>query len=166
MIYSLDVLLSQFWTSPCSMSSTNYCFLTCKHIFQETSKVIWYSHLFKNFPQFVEIWTVKGFSVVNEAEVDVFLKLLCFLCDPTNVGNLISASSASLKPSLRFIQPSMSYYVYSACNSLDVLFLIWNQSVVPCSVLTVASWPAYRFLRRQVRWLGIPISWRIFHSLL
>ena len=45
-------------------------------------------------------------------------------------------------------------------------FPIWNQSVVPCPVLTVASWPAYRFLRRQVRWSGIPISWRIFHSLL
>ena len=45
-------------------------------------------------------------------------------------------------------------------------FLIWNQSVVPCSVLTVTSWSAYRFLRRQVRWSGIPISWRIFHSLL
>ena len=45
-------------------------------------------------------------------------------------------------------------------------FLIWNQSVVPCPVLTVASWPAYRFLRRQVRWSGIPISLRIFHSLL
>ena len=45
-------------------------------------------------------------------------------------------------------------------------FLIWNQSVVPCPVLTVTSWPAYRFLRRQVRWSGIPISWRIFHGLL
>ena len=45
-------------------------------------------------------------------------------------------------------------------------FPIWNQSVVPCPVLTVASWPAYRFLRRQVRWSGIPISWRIFHHLL
>ena len=45
-------------------------------------------------------------------------------------------------------------------------FLIWNQSLVPCPVLTVASWPAYRFLRRQVRWSGISISWRIFHSLL
>ena len=45
-------------------------------------------------------------------------------------------------------------------------FPIWNQSVVPCPVLTVASWPAYTFLRRQIRWSGIPISWRVFHSLL
>ena len=57
-----------------------------------------YSHLSKNFPQFVVMYTVKGFSIVNEEEVDVFLELPCFLCDPTNVGNLISDSSASSKP--------------------------------------------------------------------
>ena len=57
--------------------------------------MVWYSHLFKNFPQFVVIHTVKGFSRVNEAEVDVFLELLCFLHDPTNVGHLISCSAPS-----------------------------------------------------------------------
>ena len=57
-------------------------------------------HLFKNFSQFVVIHKVKGFSVVNEAEVDVFLEFPCFLHDPMNVGNLISGSSASSKPSL------------------------------------------------------------------
>ena len=63
--------------------------------------MVWYSCLFKNFPQFVMIiYTVKGFSVVSEAEVDVFLELPCFLHDPMDVGNLISGSSASLKPSL------------------------------------------------------------------
>ena len=62
--------------------------------------MLWYSHLFKNFPQFVVIHIVQGFSVVIEAEVDVFLEVLCFLCDPTNVDNVISCSSASLKPSL------------------------------------------------------------------
>ena len=60
----------------------------------------WYSHLVKNFPQFVVIHTVKGFGVVNEAEVVVFLEFSCFLCDPTDVGNLISGSSAFLKSSL------------------------------------------------------------------
>ena len=59
--------------------------------------MIWYSCLFKNFPQFVVIHTVKGFSVVNEAEVDVFLEFLCFFYDPTAVGNLISSSSALSK---------------------------------------------------------------------
>ena len=59
--------------------------------------MIWYSHLFKNFPQFVVIHTVKGFGVVNKAEVDVFLELSCFFDDPTAVGNLISGSSAFLQ---------------------------------------------------------------------
>ena len=59
----------------------------------------WYSHLFKNFPQFTVIHTVKGFSVVNEAEVDVFMEPSCFFFDPVDVGNLISGSSAFLKPS-------------------------------------------------------------------
>ena len=58
--------------------------------------MVWHSHLFRNFPQFVVIHTVKGFSVVNEAEVHVFLELPCFLHDPTSVGNLISASSAEI----------------------------------------------------------------------
>ena len=69
-------------------------------LFQETGKVVWYSHLLKNFPQFVVIHTVKGFSIVNEGEVDVFLEFFCFLCDPTNVSNLISGSSAFSKSSL------------------------------------------------------------------
>ena len=62
--------------------------------------MVWYSHLFKNFPHFVVIHTVKGFSIVNEAEVDIFLEFPCFLHDPINVGNLISGSSAFSKPSL------------------------------------------------------------------
>ena len=62
--------------------------------------MVWYSHLLKNFPHFVVIHTIKAFSVVNEAEVDVFLEFLCFLYDPTNVGNLIAGSSAFSKSSL------------------------------------------------------------------
>ena len=58
----------------CSMSSFNCCFLTCIQISQETGEVVWYSRLFKNFPQFVMIHTIKGFNVVNEAEVNVFLE--------------------------------------------------------------------------------------------
>ena len=61
--------------------------------------MVWYSHLFQNFPQFVVIHIVKGFGVVNKAEVDVFLKLSCFLDDPMDVGNLISGSSALSKSS-------------------------------------------------------------------
>ena len=62
--------------------------------------MVWYSHHFKNFPQFVVIHTVKGFGIVNEAEVDAFLELFCFLNDPADVGNLISGSSAFSKSSL------------------------------------------------------------------
>ena len=62
--------------------------------------MVWYSRLFKNFPQFVVIHTVKGFGVVNKAEVDVFLKLSCFFDDPVDVGNLISGSSAFYKTNL------------------------------------------------------------------
>ena len=58
----------------CSMSSSNCCFLTCIQISQEAGQVVWYSHLFKNFPQFVVIYTVKGSGVINKAEVDVFLE--------------------------------------------------------------------------------------------
>ena len=84
----------------CSMSGSNCCFLTCTQISQEAGKVVWYSHLFQNFPQFVLIQIVKGYSIVSEAEVDVFLVLSCFLNDPMDVGNSISGSSASSKSSL------------------------------------------------------------------
>ena len=67
---------------------------------QETGQVVWYFHLFKNFPQSVVIHTVKGFGVVNKAEVDVFLELSCFFNDPTDVGNLIYGSSAFSKSNL------------------------------------------------------------------
>ena len=62
--------------------------------------MVWYSHLFQNFPQFVVIHTVKGFGVVNKAEVDVFLELSSFYPDPTDIENLISGSSAFSKTSL------------------------------------------------------------------
>ena len=84
----------------CSMFSSNYCYLTCIQVSQEASQVVVYSHLFKNFSQVVVIHTVKGFSVVNEEEVDVLLEFSCFFCDPINVGNLISGSSAFSKSSL------------------------------------------------------------------
>ena len=62
--------------------------------------MVWYSHLFQNFPQFIVIHTVKGFGIVNEAEIDVFLKLSCFFDDPVDIGNLMSGSSAVSNTSL------------------------------------------------------------------
>ena len=76
------------------MSGSNCCFLTCIQVSEEAGKVVRYSHLFKDIAQFVVIHTVKGFSIVNEAEVDVFLELSCFFYDPVDVGNLISGFSA------------------------------------------------------------------------
>ena len=84
----------------CFMSGSNCCFLTCIQVSQDTSKVAWFSHLFKNFPQVVVIHTIKAFSTVNEAEVDVFLEFPCFFYASTDVGNLISGSSAFSKSSL------------------------------------------------------------------
>ena len=83
----------------CSMSSSNCCFLTWIQISQEAGQVVWYSHLFQNVPQFIVIHTVKGFGIVNKAEIDVFLELSCFFHDPADVGNLISGSYAFSKTS-------------------------------------------------------------------
>ena len=77
-----------------------YCFLTCMQVSQETGKVIWYSHLLKNFLQFVVIHAGRGFNIVNEAEIDVIMAFSCFFYDPVNVGNLISGSSTFYKLSL------------------------------------------------------------------
>ena len=82
------------------MSDSNCCFLTCIQLSQEASQVAWYSHLFKNFPQFVVIYTVKGFGIINKAEVDVFLVFICFFDDLVDVDNLISVSSSFYKSSL------------------------------------------------------------------
>ena len=82
------------------MSSSNCCFLTCIQISQEAGHAVWYSNLFQNFPQIIVIHTVKGFGIVNKAEIDVFLELSCFFHDPVDVGNLISGSSAFSKISL------------------------------------------------------------------
>ena len=118
----------------CSMSSSNCCFLTCIQVSQEAGWVVWYSHLLKNFPQFIVIHTIKGFGIVNKTEVDVFLELSCFFNDPVDVYNLTSYSSAFSKTSLNiwkfmvhiFLKPGMEnfdYYftsVWDECNCVVV----------------------------------------------
>ena len=84
----------------CSMSSSNCCILTCIQVSQEAGQMVWYSHLFQNFPQFIVIHTVKGFGIVNKTEVDIFLEVSCFLDYPMDVGTLISGSSVFSKSSL------------------------------------------------------------------
>ena len=156
----------------CSMSSSNCCFLTCIQISQEAVQVIWHSHLFQNFLQFIVIHTVRGFGIVNKAEIDVFLKLSCFFSDPANVGNLISGSSAFSKTSLniwKFMvhalpKPGLENFehyftsVWDECNCavvwafFGITFLWeWNENW-PFLVL----WPLLSFpnlLIYQVTWL-------------
>ena len=95
-------------------------------ISQEAGQVVWYLHLFKNLPPFAVIHTVKGFSVVNKAEVDVLLELSCFLNEPTDAGNLMSGSSAFSKSSLNIwkfmvhvlLKPGLEnfeHYIASTC---------------------------------------------------
>ncbi|CAI9176122.1 unnamed protein product [Rangifer tarandus platyrhynchus] len=101
------------------MSSSNRCFLACIQVSQETCKVVCYSHLLKNLPQSVVIHTVKGFGIVNEAEVDVFLEFSCFLHDPTNVGNLTSGSSAFSKSILYIWKFSVNTLLKPSLKDFD-----------------------------------------------
>ena len=151
------------------MSSSNCCFLTCIQISQEADQVVWYSHLLKNFPQFVVIRTVKGFGIVNKAEIDAFLGLSCFFDDPVDVGNLISSSSASSKSSLNIwkfmihvlLKPGLENFehyfarVWDECNCVvgwtffGIAFLWdWNENW-PFSVL----WPLLSFPKLLAYWL-------------
>ena len=84
--------------------------------------MVWYSHLFQNFPQFVVIHTVKDFGVVNKAEVDVFLELSCFFNDPTDVGNLISGSSAFSKSSLNIFKFSIHVLLKPSLENFEHSF--------------------------------------------
>ena len=102
--------MHSFPTVCCYMSSSNHCFLTCIQISQEAGQVVWYSHLLKNFPKFVAIYTVKGFGIINKA--DVFLEFSCFFDDPMDAGNLISGSSAFSKSSLNSLHNKKIIYLF------------------------------------------------------
>ena len=122
----------------CSMSGSNCCFRTCIQISQVAGPVIWYSHLFQNFPQFIVIHTVKGFSVVNKAEVDVFLELSRFFYDPTDVGNLISGSSSFSKSTLNIWKFSVHILLKPRLGNFEHYFAsVWvseSHSVVSKSL--------------------------------
>ena len=117
----------------CSTSSSNCCFLTCILISQEAGQMVWYSHLLKNFPQFVVIYTVKDFGVINKT-VDVFLELSGFFGDPADVGNLISGSSAFSKSSLNIWKFSVHLVLTSGLENFEHCFTsMW----VECSCVVV-----------------------------
>ena len=166
------------------MSSSNSCLLISIQVTQEAGKVVWYSHLFQNFPQFVVIHTVKGFSIDNEAEVNVFLEFSCFFYYSMNVGNLIPGSSAFLKSSLyiwnfsvhELLKPNLENFehdlasMWNECScvatwtffSIDLLW-DWNENC-PFSVL----WPLLNFPDLLAFWmqhllLGFEITQLEFH---
>ena len=158
------------------MSSPNCCFLTCVQISQEAGEVAWCSRLCKSFPQCVMMHTVKGFSIVNEAEIDVFLEFPCFLYDPVNVGNLISGASAFskssvdickfwvhilLKPSLKDFERNLAS-MWNECSGVIVwtFFVIavlwdWNEN---------CPFPAWPFF--NLPWFrNLTVSYAILFSL-
>ena len=137
--------LEVFCTVCCSMSSSNCCFLICIHISQEAGQVVWYSYLFQSFLQFIVIHTVKGFGIIDKAEIDVFLELSCFFDDPTDVGNLIFGPSDISKTTLNIwnfmvhllLKPSLETFehyftrMWDECNCAVVwaffgIAFLWN----------------------------------------
>ena len=104
------------------MSGSNCCFLTCIQVSQEAGQVVWYAHLFQDFPQFIVIHTVKGFGIVNKAEIDVFLELCCFFDDSVEVGNLISGSSAFSKTTLNIWKFTVHILLKPGLENFDHYF--------------------------------------------
>ena len=173
----------------CSMSSSNCCFLTCILISQEVGQVVWYFHLLKNFPQFVVIHTVKGFGIINKAEIDVFLELSCFFNDPTDVGNLSLVPLPFLNPpwtsgSSQFIYCwSLAWRILSitllACEmnaivwSLNILCIAflwdWNENwpfPILWPLLSFPNWLAYwGAALSQHDLLGFEVAQLEFHHL-
>ena len=117
----------------CSMSSSNSCFLTCIQISQEAGQVVCYSHLLKNFPQFIVIHTVKGFGIVNKAEIYVFLELSRFFDDPADVGHLMSGSSAFSKTSLNIWKFTV-HILWSPAWRILSITLLWMKL---CGILSI-----------------------------
>ena len=116
------------------MSSSNFCFLTCIQISQEAGQVVWYSHLFQNFPQFIVIHTVKGFSIVNKSEIDVFLELYWYFHDPAEVGTLISGCSAFSKTSLNIRKFTVHILLKPGLENFEHYFTsMWDEC--NCAVL-------------------------------
>ena len=92
--------------------------------------MVWYSHLFQNFPQFFVIHTVKGFDIVNKAEIDVFLELSCFFDDPEDVGNLISGFSAISKTGLNIWKFTVHVLLKSGLEILSIILLACEISAI------------------------------------
>ena len=136
------------------MSSSHCCFLTSILISQEAGKVVCYSHLFENFPQFVVIYTVKGFGIISKGEVDAFLELSCFFNDPVDVGSLISGSSVFSKISLNIWSSRFTYCWSLAWRILSIALLACEMSAIVWSFKYSLALPFF----------GIGINTDLFQS--
>ena len=138
------------------MSSSNCCFLTCIHISQEAGQVVWYSHLFQKFPQFIVIHTVKGFGIVNKAEIDAFLELSCFFGDPIDVDNLISGSTAFSKSSLNIWKFMVHVLLKPGLENFENYFpSVWDE----CNCAVVWAFFGIAFLRDWNEKWPFPVLW-------
>ena len=132
-MYSLDVLLFLFGTMGkpcCSMSSSNCFFLTCIQISQKSGQVVWFSHLYQNLPQFAVMHTVKGFAIVNKAEIDIFLELSCCFDDSADIGDLISGSSAFSKTSLNIWKFTVHILLKPGLENFSITLLACEMSAI------------------------------------
>ena len=143
------------------MSSSNYCFLTCIVISQETGQVVWYSQLFQNFPQFVVIHAVKGFSAVNKAKVDDSLKLSWFFDNSADVGNLISGFSAFSKTSLNIWKFSAHILLKPGLENFEHYFAsVWDE----CTCVVVWTLFGIAFLWDWNENWHFPVLWPLLSS--
>ena len=168
-IHSLDEHFSYLEPFCCSICISNCCFLTCIQISQEAGQVIWYSHLFQNFPQFIVIHTVKGFGIVNKVEIDIFLELSGFLDDLGDACNLISGSSAFSQTNLNIwifmsqvllkpgLQNSEHYFisVWDECKCVVVwaffgIAFLWDWNQNWCFTIL---WPRLNFPNLLAYWV-------------
>ena len=110
------------------MSSSNCCFLTCIQVSQESGQVLWYAHLFQNFPQFIVIHTVKGFGIVNKTEIDVFRESSSYFNDPADIGHLISGSSSFSKTSLNIWKFTVQVLLKPGLENFEHYFTsVWDE---------------------------------------
>ena len=140
----------------CSMSSSKCCFLTSIQISQEAGQLVWDSHPSQNFPQFIVIHTVKGFGIVNKAEIDAFLELSCFFHDSGDVGNLISGSSAFSKTSLNIRKFTVHTLLKPGLENFEHYFTsVWDE----CNCAVVWAFFGIAFLWDWKKNWPFPVLW-------
>ena len=140
------------------MSTSNCFFLTCIQISQQGGQVHWYYPLSQNFPQFTVIHTVKGFGIVNKAQIDVFLELSCFFDDPADVGNLISGSSAFSKTSLNIRKFTVHVLLKPGLENFEHYFTsMWDE----CKCAVVWAFFGIAFLWNWNENWPFPVLWSL-----